>query len=170
MISVKCESLVLCYENISFQIGPKASGIFLFSKYRAFKVTVRASDPQNNTASGSVTVKVLNVADPPEVTVKLSRSSFPEDSKIGSTIANFTAKDPDPEDKVTCAVDKKEVFEIRGGLVVLKATLDFEKATEITFEVRKDLCRLENLVRSVSLTLVQKPASEVTCKNVHAFL
>lgn len=114
---------------------------------------MRASDPQNNTASGSVTVKVVNVADPPEVTVKLSSSSFPEDSKIGATIANFTAKDPDPEDTVTCAVDKKEMFEIKdNNQVVLKAALDFEKATEITFEVRSDPCWLKNIGRFVSLT------------------
>ncbi len=137
--SIKDPTDTFVIDSATGEITVKADSTIDYETKNEYTVTVVVTDKFGYTDTATVTIKVNDVNETPDVpdqtiTVK-------EDAAVGSDIGKIVASDPDTA-KAFCTltyelVEESSVFDVKeDGTVVLKKELDYEKDSILTIKVR----------------------------------
>ena len=77
------------------QIRVKAALDYEDTVRRTHEVTVKATDPSNQSATVDVTIAVTDVDEAPIITAGSSSVDYEENTSVGTEVADYTAEDPD---------------------------------------------------------------------------
>ena len=111
------------------QISVPATTSLDFETKSSYSVTVTATDPSNESDSADVTITVMDVNEPPDVTEGETDLEYPENGT--DAVEQFVAVDPEGQDiSWRLSGDDVNDFDITGGSLTFKSSPDYENPAD----------------------------------------